>query len=233
MFYYDIIKTMRPIKKLLLTLGFIFVVVFLLIQIRRGLQEIGLKIGPKESSLSPITPFPTWKPQPGAQKPTVTYENIPYKSTDKTRKVEIVGCVVDNSAWGMSYPKKEVEILNDSEVASETIKAFLMESSKNGWGGIPSREEVRQYEQQMKETVPNFYYKSGEVNLLNLTIDQFGTARVYFSKEIEAYGGGSARVACIYDSIDLTLKQFPLIKKVILCIENICADQKGALIFQP
>ena len=223
---------MKPIKKSLLILGFLLILFVLLVQIKESWQEVKLKMGLK--GISPtISPFPTWTPQPGAPKPTITYENIPYKSSDKTRRVEIVGCVVDNSGWGMSYPKKVVEILNISDVASETIKALLMESAKTGWGGIPSREEVRQYEQKMRETIPDFYYKNGEVNLEKLTIDQTGAARVYFSREIESYGGGSSRVACIYDSIDLTLKQFPLIKKVILCIENICSDQKGALIFQP
>lgn len=167
---------------------------------------------PTEEITPSASPFPTWFPKPGVKRPTITYEKFPFKSTDKTRKVEIIGCIVDNTAWGMSYPKKVVEILNVSSVATETMKAFLKEAFENGWGGFPSKVKI---------------------SLKKLTIDKFGTARVYFSKEIQAYGGGAARIVCMHDSVELTLKQFPTIKNVIMCIEDTCEDQKGAEIFQP
>lgn len=159
-----------------------------------------------------ITSYPTWIPRLGAKRPTIAYENLPFKPTDKTRKVEIVGCTVDDSDWGMSYPKKVVEVPNVPKIAFETMKAFLAEAAKTGWGGFPSKQEI---------------------TLKKLTLDKNGTARVYFSKELQAYGGESSRVACIQDSVELTLKQFPSIKDVVLCIEEACADQKGATILQP
>lgn len=180
-----------------------------------------------------ITPYPTWILKPGVKKPKITYEVFPFKSTDKTRKVEIFGCFVDNSEWGMSYPKKVIEVPNVSAIATETIKAFLSESANNGWGGIPSRAQIKVYEEIMRKTYSSFFYKNGEVVLEKLTIDKSGTARIYFSKEMEAYGGGSARVRCIQDSIGLTLNQFSNIKNIVPCIDKVCSDQKGSTLFQP
>lgn len=168
------------------------------------------------------SPFPTWEPKKGLRKPTITYERIPFKKTDKTRKVEIFGCIIDDSVWGMSYPKKVVEVPNVSAIATETMKSFLKESAETGWGGFPTKDEVER-----------FLGKPGETSLKKLTVDRFGTARVYFSNEVMAYGGGSGRVACMHDSVELTLKQFSPIKSIVMCIENVCADQKGAEIFQP
>lgn len=177
----------------------------------------------KESEeISLPTPFPTLYRKPGAVRPTITYQKFPFNPSDKTRKFEIVGCVIDNSEWGMSYPKKIVEVPNVSALATEVMKAFLKEATQNGWGGFPTRKEVE-----------NYFGTPGEVTLKKLTIDKYGTARVYFSSEVKAYGGGSARVSCMQDSVELTLKQFPNIKRVVMCIEDVCAEQKGSIIFQP
>ena len=166
------------------------------------------------------TPFPTWIPKPNLRRPTITYEKFPFKASDKTRKVEIVGCVIDNSEWGMSYPKKIVEVPNVSKIITETMKVFLAQAAHTGWGGFPTKQEIK-----------NYFGYEGEVTLKNLTLDKNGVARVYFSKEVKAYGGGSGRVVCMQDSVELTLKQFPSIKDVVLCIEDTCADQKGSEIF--
>jgi len=166
------------------------------------------------------TPFPNWIPKPNLRRPTITYEKVPFKASDKTRKVEIVGCVIDNSEWGMSYPKKIVEVPNVSKIITETMKVFLAQAAHTGWGGFPTKQEIK-----------NYFGYEGEVTLKNLTLDKNGVARVYFSKEVKAYGGGSGRVVCMQDSVELTLKQFPSIKDVVLCIEDTCADQKGSEIF--
>lgn len=169
-----------------------------------------------------VSPYPSWIPKPGIKKPVVVYDSLPFKKTDKTRKVNLIGCVIDDSDWGMSYPKKTVEVANVSTIASATMNAFLEEAAISGWGGFPTKDEVKR-----------FLNKPGEVFLKNLTIDKYGTARVYFSKEIKAFGGGSSRVVCMQDSVEFTLKQFPEIKSVVLCIEDTCADQKGSSLFQP
>lgn len=208
-------------KKLLIVLIILaFIFGFLFLYFKRHLTTPNSIKLPEE--ISTLTPYPTWTPKPGVEKPTITYEAFPFKKNDKTRKVEIFGCVVDNSEWGMSYPKKIVEVPNVTAIATETMKAFLAEAAVSGWGGFPTKNEIERY-----------FNKPGEISLKKLTIDNDGIARVYFSDEVKAYGGGSARVACIHDSTELTLKQFSTIKNVVLCIENVCSDQKGSTIFQP
>jgi hypothetical protein len=217
-------------RKLILIFIAVFLVILGVLWLKGYFKASSEQVN-EQTNLFPLvtlTPYPTWKPRPGAQKPTVTYEKFPYKTADKTRKVEIVGCQVDNSAWGMSYPKKVVEVPNVSAIASETMKAFLNEAATSGWGAFPTKNEIKFYAQQNNKKYPN-----EQVILKKLTIDNLGNARVYFSQEVETYGGGSARVACIHDSTELTLKQFSSIKNVILCIENVCSDQKGSTLFQP
>lgn len=209
-------------KKLaFIILAVIVIALGLFFQLKGRLKKLP-HLGPAQEITPSVSPFPTWLPRQGVKRPAITYQKFPFKPTDKTRKVEIIGCIVDDSPWGMSYPKKVVEIPNVSAIATETMKAFLKEASENGWGGFPTKTEVER-----------FFGQAGEVTLKKLTIDKFRTARVYFSKEVAAYGGGSGRVACMHDSVELTLKQFPTIKNIVMCIEDMCADQKGAEIFQP
>jgi len=201
-------------------LGIILIGILLFFSKQSSLRKI-TEIPPSKITVFP-TPYPTWQPKPGVKRPTIVYDKFSFKNTDKTRKVEIVGCVVDNSEWGMSFPKKVVEVPNVSNIATETMKVFLKEAATTSWGGFPTADEIK-----------NYFGLPGEVALKKLTIDKYGKARVYFSKELKAYGGGSARVACIHDSVELTLKQFPQIKEVVLCIEDVCTDQKGSEILQP
>lgn len=57
------------------------------------------------------------------------------------------------------------------------------------------------------------------VTLRSLVIKD-GVATADFSREINAYGGGSARVAAITDQITETLKQFPTVKQVRIAVEG-------------
>lgn len=58
-----------------------------------------------------------------------------------------------------------------------------------------------------------------EVKLIKLTITN-GVATANFSKEMRAYGGGSARVQTIRQQIERTLKQFPSVQSVVIQIEG-------------
>lgn len=58
-----------------------------------------------------------------------------------------------------------------------------------------------------------------EVRLLKLTITN-GVATANFSKELRAYGGGSARVAMITRQIERTLKQFSSVQQVVIQIDG-------------
>lgn len=57
------------------------------------------------------------------------------------------------------------------------------------------------------------------ITLRKLTI-QNGVATADFSDEINAYGGGSARVLAMTDQITLTLKQFPTVREVRIAVEG-------------
>jgi hypothetical protein len=55
--------------------------------------------------------------------------------------------------------------------------------------------------------------------LKRLTITD-GIATADFSKEIQAYGGGSLRVSLLRQQIEETLKQFPTVQQVIIAVEG-------------
>ncbi|MGC8873395.1 MAG: Gmad2 immunoglobulin-like domain-containing protein [Chloroflexia bacterium] len=57
------------------------------------------------------------------------------------------------------------------------------------------------------------------VRLLGLTI-QDGVARADFSREMKAYGGGSARVWAIRQQISRTLLEFPTVREVAIAVEG-------------
>jgi spore germination protein GerM len=57
------------------------------------------------------------------------------------------------------------------------------------------------------------------VTLRSLTITD-GVATADFSRELRAYGGGSARVQAIREQITRTLQQFPIIRSVRIAIEG-------------
>jgi hypothetical protein len=63
-----------------------------------------------------------------------------------------------------------------------------------------------------------------EVKLIKLTITN-GVATANFSKELRAYGGGSARVQAIRQQIERTLKQFPSVQTVVIQIEGQSAGE--------
>ncbi len=59
------------------------------------------------------------------------------------------------------------------------------------------------------------------VKLNRLQIDlTTGTVYVDFSKELQNYGGGSLNAICIRTQIEETLKQFTVVKKVVITVEG-------------
>lgn len=77
---------------------------------------------------------------------------------------------------------------------------------------IPTPEEVLAYPGREADWGPR-------VEILGLTIED-GTATVNFSREMNAYGGGSMRVQTIREQITQTLLQFPSVDEVIIAIEG-------------
>lgn len=77
---------------------------------------------------------------------------------------------------------------------------------------LPTPKEVLEYPGRQPDWGPR-------VRLLGLTI-KAGVATADFSKELRAYGGGSARVLLIREQITRTLKQFPAVQEVRIAIEG-------------
>lgn len=77
---------------------------------------------------------------------------------------------------------------------------------------LPTAEEIVNF----PGREPDWGYR---VRLLGLTIED-GVATANFSKELRAYGGGSARVAAIRQQIERTLTQFPTVDQVVIQIEG-------------
>lgn len=77
---------------------------------------------------------------------------------------------------------------------------------------LPTPEEVLTYPGREPDWGPR-------VTLRKLTIEN-GVATADFSKEMRAYGGGSARVTLIREQITQTLKQFPAVREVRIAIEG-------------
>ena len=77
----------------------------------------------------------------------------------------------------------------------------------------PSDHERKRYD--LRTAIPE------GTKLNNLWIDIYrGICYVDFSKELQNYGGGSMNAICIRTQIEKTLKQFKVVKKVIITVEG-------------
>ncbi len=82
-----------------------------------------------------------------------------------------------------------------------------------GFGtALPTPEQVLSYPGREPDWGPR-------VTLRSLTISE-GIAIADFSREMQAYGGGSLRVSLIRHQIESTLKQFPSVSQVIIAVEG-------------
>jgi hypothetical protein len=77
---------------------------------------------------------------------------------------------------------------------------------------IPTPQEVQSYPGRQPDW-------GNRVRLLDLTIEN-GVATANFSQEMQAYGGGSARVDMIRQQITQTLRQFPSVQEVRIAVEG-------------
>lgn len=102
------------------------------------------------------------------------------------------------------------------QIASAALRELLNGPANGNLAGaitaLPTYKEIVQY----KGRTPDWGY---EVRLIKLTIEN-GVATANFSKELRAYGGGSARVQQIRQQIEQTLKQFPSVQQVVIQIEG-------------
>jgi hypothetical protein len=101
-------------------------------------------------------------------------------------------------------------------IATDALKDLLWGPPAPNLGGfgtaLPTPQEVLNYAGRGPDWGPR-------VMLRGLTIDD-GIAMADFSKEMQAYGGGSLRVSLLRRQIESTLKQFPTVSQVILAVEG-------------
>jgi len=110
---------------------------------------------------------------------------------------------------GRNIPKTQA-------VASAALQELLWGLDPSDLTGfttaLPSPKEVLTYMARESTWGPR-------VTLRSVVIKD-GVATADFSREIEAYGGGSARVGTMYRQIEATLKQFSSVKEVRLAVEG-------------
>ena len=107
-------------------------------------------------------------------------------------------------------------IVKTEAIGTAALNELLWGPPPNNLAGfttaIPTPQEVLSYAGRGADWGPR-------VRLLKLTIVD-GLATADFSKEINAYGGGSLRVKLIHDQIAQTLLQFATVREVVIAVEG-------------
>ncbi|HUZ02921.1 MAG TPA: GerMN domain-containing protein [Thermomicrobiaceae bacterium] len=107
-------------------------------------------------------------------------------------------------------------VLKTEEIGTAALQELLWgppPASNLGFGtAIPTPEQVLSFTGRQSSW-------GARVTLRGLTIAN-GVATADFSREMDAYGGGSLRVKQIHDQIDQTLRQFPSVQQTVIAIEG-------------
>jgi len=107
-------------------------------------------------------------------------------------------------------------IVKTEAIGTAALNELLWGPPPNNLAGfetaIPDPEEVLAYAGRGAGWGPR-------VRLLKLTIVD-GLATADFSKELQAYGGGSLRVKLLHDQIVMTLLQFSTVREVVIAVEG-------------
>jgi hypothetical protein len=120
--------------------------------------------------------------------------------------------------WLLDEGPREITrlIVRTRQVGAASLTELLWGIGPRNFAGfttaIPSPEEVLNHAGRQSDWGPR-------VRLRKLTIVE-GVATADFTKEMAAYGGGSARVLAIQEQITLTLKQFPSVKEVRILVDG-------------
>ncbi len=117
---------------------------------------------------------------------------------------------------GEKLESEQRYVVKNDEIERSAVEELLWGPPPRNLAGfrtaLPSPEEVLNYPGRQ----PDWGFR---VELLGLTIEN-GTATVNFSREMQAYGGGSARVTAIRDQITRTLTQFDTVDEVVIAVEG-------------
>ena len=110
----------------------------------------------------------------------------------------------------------QLRIPNTTKIATAALEHLLWGPPSPNLAGfgteIPTPQQVLTFPGRQAGWGPR-------VRLLSVTITD-GIALADFSKEMEAYGGGSLRVKMLRDQITQTLKQFSTVQQVIIAVEG-------------
>jgi spore germination protein GerM len=108
------------------------------------------------------------------------------------------------------------QVINTPHIATRALEELLWGPPATSQVGfrtaIPMSEEIMRYPGRQLDWGPR-------VTLRSLVIEN-GVATADFSKEMNAYGGGSLRVKMIREQITQTLTQFPSVREVRIAVEG-------------
>jgi len=161
-------------------------------------------------------------PQPDGPQASLIIENSAGEVLAQ-RSITVVGADHPDSqridlTWllGENLETEQRQVLVEGQIERTAVEELLWGPPPRNLAGfrtaLPTPEEVLTYPGRQ----PDWGVR---VELLALTIEE-GTATVNFSKEMRAYGGGSARVTAIRDQITRTLTQFESVEQVIIAVEG-------------
>ncbi|MEA2573450.1 MAG: hypothetical protein QOH93_748 [Chloroflexia bacterium] len=161
---------------------------------------------------------PDWPSQPATLQVLTTSGNV-----IASRRVTYLSATDPNTMevkvnWLLEEGPREVtrRIVRTRQVGAAALSELLWGIGPRNFAGfttaIPTPEELLSYPGRPIDWGPR-------VRLRKLTIVD-GVATADFSKEMAAYGGGSARVNAIQEQITRTLKQFPSVKDVHILIDG-------------
>ena len=155
---------------------------------------------------------PDWPSQPATLQvlspsgTVIASRKVHYLAADDPNTMQV------NVYWLLEEGPREIpqRIVRTRQVGAAALSELLWGIGPRNFAGfttaLPSPEEVLNYAGRQPDWGPR-------VRLRKLTIVD-GVATADFSKEMAAYGGGSARVNAIQEQVTLTLKQFPSVKEV-------------------
>ncbi len=163
-------------------------------------------------------------PQPATQPATITIRNtagvvlaqqsVVVLSADDPNTQEIT--LYWTVSGAPTVQPQQRRIVRTERVGTAALEELLWGPpaiSQVGYGtALPTPIEVLSYSGRQPDWGPR-------VRLLRLTIEN-GIATADFSREIQAYGGGSARVQAIRDQVTQTLLQFPTITEVRIAVDG-------------
>ncbi len=174
-----------------------------------GCTTIAQEATPNQPTMVGHKPTPT--PSTSILSPTTT--------SDPTTEPTPVATTPDNITvdlyWLVGEEVQPVSrtIPYTTAIGTATLQALLKGTPPTGmYTAIPTTDEIQSYPGRQEDW-------GNQVQLLNLTIAD-GVATANFSQEMQAYGGGSARVLAIREQITQTLRQFPTVNEVVIAVEG-------------